>query len=294
MKDDDESELNDKIIKELFNSIHSDDFNTVKTYFIDSELQPWLLKNKEGCNPLHTACFRNFTLIAFSLIEETKPRTDAITVKQFINEKESNGDPPIHYASYRGNIELIKYLVENGADINVKNDKGLNVMHLASQGDSPASLVYFKEYHNFDYTLTDNIGSTPLHWACYTSSEFSFQFLLSFENINLNVQDNDGVTPLHCSVMAKKGSIIKKLLQNNVDKTIKDKKGRTAYDLSNDRQIKDIINSETGYAGYCAFGSEIRKNNRTAFNVYICLLLHFIIEVPVFITLLPCKYYIKF
>lgn len=50
----------------------------------------------------------------------------------------------IHYASFRGNIHVIKELLELGANMQVKNAYGLNCMHIAAQGNEPISLYYFK------------------------------------------------------------------------------------------------------------------------------------------------------
>lgn len=41
----------------------------------------------------------------------------------------------LHYASYRGNIEMIEILIEIGADVYCKNKFGLGVLHVAAQGD---------------------------------------------------------------------------------------------------------------------------------------------------------------
>ena len=43
---------------------------------------------------------------------------------------------------------------------------GLNVMHVAAQGDQAYSLTYFREC-GLDINSKDDEGCTPLHWACY-------------------------------------------------------------------------------------------------------------------------------
>ena len=43
----------------------------------------------------------------------------------------------LHYSSFRGNIDICKVLIELGADINVLNQHGLSVVHIAAQGDQP-------------------------------------------------------------------------------------------------------------------------------------------------------------
>ena len=57
----------------------------------------------------------------------------------------NEGFYPLHYASFHGNSRLIKMLVKNGADPFAKNKSGINMMHVAAQGDEAFSLTYFKE-----------------------------------------------------------------------------------------------------------------------------------------------------
>lgn len=57
-------------------------------------------------------------------------------IKIWINVKTvEDGFTALHFASFRGNITLIKMLLQAGADINAVNNYGINVMHVAAQGD---------------------------------------------------------------------------------------------------------------------------------------------------------------
>ena len=49
--------------------------------------------------------------------------------------KSDEGFFPLHFASFHGNVKLIKLLVKNGANIWVKNKQGINMLHVAAQGD---------------------------------------------------------------------------------------------------------------------------------------------------------------
>jgi len=61
---------------------------------------------------------------------------------------------------------MIELLERYGADIHVKNNQGLNVMHIGAQGDQPVSMAYFLK-KGLDIHELDNKGSTPLHWAAF-------------------------------------------------------------------------------------------------------------------------------
>ncbi len=146
----------------------------------------------------------NLTLLVNTMIDEMKLRLgiDGMKeIKAWINEKSDQGNTALHYASYRGNIEIISKLIDNGAELEVVNNRGLNVLHMAAQGNQPGALIYFKEKCSMNIQSVDDLGSTPLHWACYTGSETSVLFLLSWQ-INVNAQDREGLTPLHLAVMS--------------------------------------------------------------------------------------------
>jgi len=72
----------------------------------------------------------------------------------------------LHFASYKGHFDFINTLLRFGADQNALTATGLNMLHVAAQGDSASSLFFFKQI-GLDINSTDKRGSTPLHWACF-------------------------------------------------------------------------------------------------------------------------------
>jgi palmitoyltransferase ZDHHC13/17 len=51
----------------------------------------------------------------------------------WINSKtEDDGFTALHFASFRGNLANINALLENGADMYMKNNFGITVMHVAA------------------------------------------------------------------------------------------------------------------------------------------------------------------
>lgn len=65
-----------------------------------------------------------------SIIYELKNIVE-FTLKKYptlIDSKNINGETPLFYAVERGNLEIIKILLNNGADIDIKRNDGLNVL----------------------------------------------------------------------------------------------------------------------------------------------------------------------
>ncbi len=71
-----------------------------------------------------------------SLLEIGKKDLEPYEITEWIN-LHTNKDKftALHYASFRGNIEVLDVLISFGADYKAKNQFGLNVMHIGAQGD---------------------------------------------------------------------------------------------------------------------------------------------------------------
>lgn len=81
---------------------------------------------------------------------------------------------PLHIACERGNLELITYLVEHGADINAKTD--------------PTKDILLSGYRYND-------GTTPLHIAC-KSGRLEIIKYLAEHGAEINIINEHDETPL--------------------------------------------------------------------------------------------------
>lgn len=186
----------------------------------------------------------------------------------FVNQKNKSGFTALHYACYNGNIKLIKLLINYGADINMINNNGLNVLHLAAQGNQSTPLYYFIHKYKMNINTIDKLGNTPLHWACFYNNDKSLNFLLLCDEININIKNKSGFTALHFSVLGNNINAIKKLILAGADISIKNNNNETCLDLAikkNYKEIKDTL---------------IHKNFLIKYNSYTILffyLLHIII-----------------
>ena len=185
---------------ELFEYIINQQENNINNFLSKKKYPIYEFRNRDGKNStvLHISVYKknyNIVKILIDYIKENYP--DKLI--QFINTKNEKGIYPIHYASFGGNIDIIKLLIENGADITKKTEKNLTIIHYCAQGNMPNSLIFFylkfkKENDNLlmkkeKYKLIfdeDGAGSTILHWAVYSLAE---DFLLYL--INLDIFDTD-------------------------------------------------------------------------------------------------------
>ena len=256
-------QTNDSSSVEFFECIKNKDITQIKNYFGNPNLRVWEFKQEDDYTCLHKAVFMNDLDIVQVILYELKKRLGLganAAMTKFVNEKTTEGITALHYAAYKGNVEIAKLLILNGANSDAASNRGKNVMHLAAEGNQPSMMIYFMSYENQDIFSIDDCGSTPLHWACYSGAEEAVLFLLSL-NANINAKDKEGLTPLHLSVIAKKEKIVLRLLQKGADKTISNNNGEIPYDLAKKKNYYEIMYllMDKDYNPLCTLESPIEK-----------------------------------
>jgi hypothetical protein len=76
------------------------------------------------------------------------------------------GCTPLHYAVYRGNLDIVAMLLEEWADVNATDVNGWTCLHWATF-EAREDCVAFLLAHKADVNAKDRDGMTALHWAAY-------------------------------------------------------------------------------------------------------------------------------
>ncbi|XP_065839117.1 death-associated protein kinase 1-like isoform X3 [Oscarella lobularis] len=138
---------------------------------------------------------------------------------------------PLHCACKWGNIFGVEWLVNHGANINVKNRFGRTPYSLAcaSSVDTMKKMVYLEEH---GYILSPD----DIFWAAenqFSSSEKAneiFNYLVNEKGLSVNaIEEEDGFTPLNRACLG--GSIfgMKWLLEHKADINSFDSDGQTPF-----------------------------------------------------------------
>eukprot|EP00347_Sterkiella_histriomuscorum_P014181 403361851 len=166
------------------------------------------------------------------------------TIRDWVNfpSRGDEGFYPLHFASFHGNVKLIKLLVKCGANVFARNKQGINMLHVAAQGDQAYSLTYFKN-KNVSLIETDGEHSTPLHWACFAGSDTAIYYLLAW-GLEVNARDNLGNTPLNLAIKSADNfpntRAIKELLIKGAEKQAKDNIGRMPIEFTKEIQNEQL------------------------------------------------------
>ncbi|GAB1256555.1 hypothetical protein NBRC116494_10570 [Aurantivibrio plasticivorans] len=74
------------------------------------------------------------------------------------------GEPPLHKAAYKGDVEALEKLIEQGADLDARNSEGATALHWAAfKGHADSAELLIKSGANVNAVTTK--GSTPLRLA---------------------------------------------------------------------------------------------------------------------------------
>jgi len=239
-----EEKLPDKETEDFFNSLTEENEEKYINYIKNSSIKIWNYKNENGLTPLHQSISLNLYELSKEIILSAKNNLSQEEFNLFINCRTNKGQTALHYASFVGNIKLIKLLFQNGADISIKTNNNFNVLQLAVMGNKVTSLYYFIKKYEIDINSKDSKDNSCLHLATYFNSKKIFNYLLTDNQIKINSKNKDGFTPLHFAVINQNISMIKKLLMKGAKCSIKNNRYETVYDLAkknNNYSIQNIL-----------------------------------------------------
>ena len=123
------------------------------------------------------------------------------------NLKDAVGRSPLRIAAERGDINVVTFLIENGADVNV----------------------------------TDANGNTPLIFIINKTGNLGITRRLLEKGAAVNLQNRSGETALMYAAWRGHASIVRLLLENRADVTLKNRQGSTALTLAESKGHLEIV-----------------------------------------------------
>jgi ankyrin repeat protein len=146
-----------------------------------------------------------------------------------IREKDKSGFTPLHVAALNGRREIAELLIDQGADIEAKNNMGMTPLQVAARfgGLKVVELLISK---GADIEAKDNRGMTSMHQLCFShQGKATAELLISKgANINAKITDtNDGRTPLHVAAWSGNGPVAELLISKGVDINARENHGQT-------------------------------------------------------------------
>ncbi|MGL9757805.1 MAG: ankyrin repeat domain-containing protein [Wolbachia sp.] len=132
-------------------------------------------------------------------------------------------------AAKEGNIEQIRKLIEDGADVNAINEFRQTPLHKAIElgRRETAELLLEK---GADVNAADRCGETPLHVAIRYNRKELVELLLN-GGANINAVERRRRTPLHVAVRCNCKELVELLLEKGANVNAVDNKGMTPLSI---------------------------------------------------------------
>jgi ankyrin repeat protein len=147
--------------------------------------------------------------------------------------------PPLHVAAMDKNPELVKSLINSGANVNEKDELGWTPLHMvfATQSSLDKSEIFINTVrvllsHNADINAKTNDGTTVLMLAAGTfmAKPEIVQFLLQYKPDINAVDANHKTALILAAANARHPEVISLLLNAGANAKLEDNTGRTALD----------------------------------------------------------------
>ena len=186
-------------------------------------------KTRHGITPFHLAANEGHLEICKWYIKNVGE----------VNNADDDGWTALHYAA--DEFDIFTYLLENGADLRLKNERGQTVLHLAAKLGSLkiCKLIVEGPEAGIDINTKDNDGETPIHLAVGKGKLEIVKFLFDkggYLNSRVSSRANggwrDGDTPLHTAARKCHTEIVKFILANVVDKNPVNVHGKTPLSIA--------------------------------------------------------------
>jgi len=158
------------------------------------------------------------------------------------------GRTPMMLASISNQYDVIKALIDNGADINAKSEDGMNIIHYALYRGDDMKTEILKLLINNGAKINekDKNGRTPLICAANGQIDYEnfnvdlFQTLLKYTT-NINEADNKGINAIGYSIINEKINLFNFLINNGCDVKYKNSNNDSLLHIAAKSNLRNIL-----------------------------------------------------
>ena len=157
-----------------------------------------------------------------------------------------SGVAPLSAAAFMGSAPIVEFLIENGADPNwMDGTKKTAIVYAVGRAFPAVCTVLLA--HGVDVNAKYGNDLTALMWAAGYSAEagvndaINVMTLFIDRGARLDEQDNRGRTALMIAAELDHAAAVDLLLARGADKTLKDKQGKTAADLTSLTALREKL-----------------------------------------------------
>jgi ankyrin repeat protein len=149
------------------------------------------------------------------------------------------GQTPLHRASDGNHVDVMLLLLQHGAGVDVQDNGYSTALHLASDLGGLEAVRLLLE-NGANPNIRNDRGQTPLHLASEWNHVGRTRLLLKC-GADVDVQDNDHSTPLHLASYNKSLEATQLLLEHGAGIDVQNNEGRTPLHLASESDDGEMI-----------------------------------------------------
>ena len=143
----------------------------------------------------------------------------------YVDFRDAIGGTPLMGAAYKGKVQVVKSLIERGADPSLMDNRGWNSLHVAANGgDADIIDLIHTQVPNIESKTGD--GCTPLMIAAFNSKLHAVKWFLE-KGATVTREDNSGANALHFAAEGGDTDIIDLIHTHLLNIESKTSQGRT-------------------------------------------------------------------
>jgi hypothetical protein len=153
------------------------------------------------------------------------------------------GFAQIQYYAQEGNLDKIRELIENGADINLQDRLGFTALHASCKNGQIEVVRYLLEHGANPNIQSYAAMMSPLDSSIMEGDQYpKIVSLLIRHGANVKIRAADGDTPLHGAAFSNSLSeIVRLLLEAGADPQALNNSGKSPIDIANEQGQNEIV-----------------------------------------------------
>lgn len=155
------------------------------------------------------------------------------------NDDDLGGITPLFLAVENNNIEIARLLIEAGARVNARDHEQQTPLMEVDSETAP-ELVALLINSGAEVDLTDEEGNTALMFAASDSESGVLRVMID-AGASIDLTNAEGVSALMRAAQDDMVDNVRLLLYAGANATIRNNEGKTAWDMTTDSEIRDLL-----------------------------------------------------
>ncbi|KAK6356797.1 hypothetical protein TWF718_001138 [Orbilia javanica] len=205
-------------------------------------------------------------IYAKSTVAQTAIRTENLSMVQLVLKKRTTVNDikrtrELHSALGKGNLDILKLVINSGADINARSEKGETALHIATKR-SDSHIVDYLLKHGAVVDVAALNGRTALHESAI-NNRFEIARVLLDRGADVHALDTLGKTPLYCAAESGKAEVLKILVEAGADGHVVIASGETALYAASSKGYESIVRILLQHGGRASVNKYETRSLRT-------------------------------